>query len=246
MADIDSIISRKEIRFEEALQYFGGKVPIKSAEFYKLADEYKALAFTVANYSKAHILKKFYDRLLAILEEGGTLAEFREDMSEFLEAEGYKGLTPFQAENIFRTNIQTAYNVGHYRRMTQPEVMRMRPYWQYEAVEDDHTRKSHLAMHGKVFPADSPVWDTWFPPNGFKCRCTVRSLSQRQVEQLGLTVEEKVPNMERLKDGRFVNMLPDPHFGTNPAKVTFTPDTEGFPESLAKAFAAAQKAQSGT
>ena len=26
----------------------------------------------------------------------------------------YEGITPYQAENIFRTNIQTAYNVGHY------------------------------------------------------------------------------------------------------------------------------------
>ena len=28
----------------------------------------------------------------------------------------YEGITPYQAENIFRTNIQTAYNVGHYSR----------------------------------------------------------------------------------------------------------------------------------
>ena len=83
---------------------------------------------------------------------------------------------------IFRTNIQTAYNVGHYEQMTDPGVMKLRPFWQYDAVNDTHTRPSHLAMDGKVFPADHPVWNTWFPPNGFRCRCTVRTLSKRQVE----------------------------------------------------------------
>ena len=52
-------------------------------------------------------------------------------MNEFLEAEGYEGLDPLQADLIFRTNIQTAYNVGHYEQMTDPGVMKLRPYWQY-------------------------------------------------------------------------------------------------------------------
>ena len=66
-------------------------------------------------------------------------------MNEFLEAEGYEGLDPLQADNIFRTNIQTAYNVGHYEQMTDPDVMQLRPYWMYDAVNDSHTRPSHLA-----------------------------------------------------------------------------------------------------
>ncbi len=107
-------------------------------------------------------------------------------MNGFLEGEGYEGVTPYQAENIFRTNIQTAYNVGHYKQMTEPGVMTLRPYWQYDAVNDSRTRPCHLAMDGRVFTADVPIWDTWFPPNGFKCRCTVRSLSRRQVERRGL------------------------------------------------------------
>ena len=102
---------------------------------------------------------------MCIRDRGNTLAEFRDNMNGFLEREGYEGITPYQAENIFRTNIQTAYNVGHYKQMTDPEVMKLRPYWQYDAVNDSRTRPSHLAMDGRVFPADSPVWDTWFPPN---------------------------------------------------------------------------------
>ena len=203
--------------------------------------DYRALAFTVSGYTKAQVLKKFYDELLAALEEGNSLAEFRENMNDFLEAEGYEGITPYQAENIFRTNIQTAYNVGHYKRMTEPGVKALRPYWQYDAVNDSKTRPSHLAMDGRVFMADDPIWDTWFPPNGFKCRCTVKTLSKRQMEQRGLTVETEAPRAARLEDGRFVNILPDPQFDTNPAKVRYQPDLTGYPEPLKKAYQEREK-----
>ena len=179
--------------------------------------------------------------MLAALEEGNSLAEFRENMNDFLEVEGYEGITPYQAENIFRTNIQTAYNVGHYKRMTEPGVKALRPYWQYDAVNDSKTRPSHLAMDGRVFMADDPIWDTWFPPNGFKCRCTVKTLSKRQMEQRGLTVETEAPRAARLEDGRFVNILPDPQFDTNPAKVRYQPDLTGYPEPLKKAYQEREK-----
>ena len=214
MDGIDTIFSRKDMTFQEAVDYFKERVPVTADTFYKIAEEYRALAFTVSGYTKAQILKKFYDELLSALEDGSTLQEFN----------------PEQADLIFRTNIQTAYNVGHYQQMTDPAVMELRPFWQYDAVNDSHTRPSHLEMDGRVFPADSPVWNTWFPPNGFKCRCTVRTLSRRQVEQRGLTVETSYPAV-----------APDPHFGTNPAKVRFEPDLKGYPEQLVKAYQARQK-----
>ena len=193
MDELTALFSRKDMAFEEAVAYFKERVPVTASRFYQIAAEYRALAFTVSGYTKAQVLKKFYDELLAALEEGNSLAEFRENMNDFLEVEGYEGITPYQAENIFRTNIQTAYNVGHYKQMTEPGVKALRPYWQYDAVNDSKTRPSHLAMDGRVFMADDPIWDTWFPPNGFKCRCTVKTLSKRQMEQRGLTVETEAP-----------------------------------------------------
>lgn len=222
--------------FEEAVDYFKERVPVTAKEFYAITEQYRNLAFTVSGYTKAQILKRFYDEILAALEDGNTLTEFRAKMNEFLEAEGYEGLTPLQADNIFRTNIQTAYNVGHYEQMTKPGVLKLRPYWQYDAVNDSRTRHSHLAMDGKVFPADDPIWDTWFPPNGFRCRCTVTTLSARQVEQRGLKVETETP-----LNGRFEHIRPDPQFASNPAKVRFEPDLKGYPKPLIKAYQKRQK-----
>ena len=148
MNEIDALLNRKDMTFEEAVDYFKERVPVKASEFYKIAEGYRNLAFTVSGYSKTQILKRFYDEILAALEEGNTLTEFRANMNEFLESQGYEGLDPLQADNIFRTNIQTAYNVGHYEQMSDPDVVKLRPYWQYDAVNDIHTRPSHLAMDG--------------------------------------------------------------------------------------------------
>ena len=242
MADVDSVITRNgEITFEEAAEYFGDKIPVTAEEFYRLADEYQSLAFTVSGYTKIQVLKKFHDELLTAIRDGETVTTFKDRMNEFLEAKGYKGITNFQADNIFRTNTQTAYQVGHYKQMTDPTVLKLRPFWEYMAVRDAHTRPSHLAMDGRVFQADSPVWDTWYPPNGFRCRCTVRTLSRRQVEQRGLTVESTAPERSRLPDGRVVNIMPDPSFATNPAKAPFKPDLSGYPESLIKAHESLRK-----
>lgn len=237
MDDLESLISlNKDFTFEEAVKYFKEKIPVTSKQFFEISQEYQSLSFTVSGYTKIQVLKKFHDELLQAIAAGDTLKSFRDRMNDFLETEGYEGITNFQADNIFRTNTQTAYQVGHYKQMTDPDVLKDRPYWMYDAVNDKHTRPSHLAMDGRVFPADSPIWDTWYPPNGFRCRCTVRSLSKRQVEQQRLTVETEVPKAAELKDGRFVNVLPDPSFSQNPAKVPFTPDLKGYPDTLVKAY----------
>jgi SPP1 gp7 family putative phage head morphogenesis protein len=243
MPDIDSVITRNgEITFNEAVDYFKNKVPVTSAVFYKLEDEYRDLAFTVSGYTRIQLLKKFQDELTVAIRDGETMETFRNRMNTFLEDKGYKGITPFQADNIFRTNTQTAYQVGHYKQMTEPAVMKARPFWIYDAVNDRHTRPSHLAMDGRVFPADSPVWDTWYPPNGFRCRCTVRTLSKREVERQGLKVESTAPEVARLEDGRVVNIMPDTNFGTNPAKAPYTPDLSGYPEPLVQAYKNLSKA----
>lgn len=231
MNEINALLSRKDMTFQEAVDYFKERVPVTADVFYAISEQYRSLAFTVSGYTKAQILKRFYEEILSALEDGSTMADFRSRMNDFLESEGYEALTPYRAENIFRTNIQTAYNVGHYEQMTSPGVKQLRPYWQYDAVNDSKTRPSHLAMDGRVFPADSPVWDTWFPPNGFRCRCTVRTLSKRQVEQRGLTVETE----------NTTGIQPDPHFATNPAKVRFKPDLKDYPAPIVKAYRQREK-----
>lgn len=64
-----------------------------------------------------------------------------------------------------------------------------RPYWQYVAVLDSSTRPEHAQLHDLVFPCDDSFWSAFYPPNGWRCRCRVRALSEDYLKRKGLTVE---------------------------------------------------------
>ncbi len=46
-------------------------------------------------------------------------------------------------------------------------------YLQYRTAGDDHVRPEHAALHGVTRPMNDSFWDTYYPPNGWNCRCTV-------------------------------------------------------------------------
>ncbi len=43
---------------------------------------------------------------------------------------------------------------------------------QYRTVGDDRVRPEHAAMHGITLPPSDPFWASYYPPNGWNCRCT--------------------------------------------------------------------------
>ena len=44
---------------------------------------------------------------------------------------------------------------------------------QYRTANDDRVRPQHAALHGVTLPFSDPFWKTYYPPNGWNCRCTV-------------------------------------------------------------------------
>lgn len=47
-----------------------------------------------------------------------------------------------------------------------------RYYLQYRTAADDRVRVSHQVLHNTTLPKTDPFWDKYFPPNGWRCRCT--------------------------------------------------------------------------
>ena len=47
MDGIDALFNRKDMTFEEAVEYFKNRVPVTASVFYSIAEEYRAFAFTV-------------------------------------------------------------------------------------------------------------------------------------------------------------------------------------------------------
>ena len=44
---------------------------------------------------------------------------------------------------------------------------------QYRTAKDSRVRPEHAALHGVTLPMSDPFWESYYPPNGWNCRCTV-------------------------------------------------------------------------
>lgn len=136
------------------------------------------------------LLEDFQEAIAKALEEGTTLAEFRRDFDAIVERHGwsFKGGRNWRTRVIFDTNLRTAHATGRFEAIER--VKERRPYLRYVAVLDERTRPEHAAWHGTVLPVDHPWWSTHYPPNGWYCRCTVQSLSERDMDRFGYAVSE--------------------------------------------------------
>ncbi|WP_265469094.1 phage minor head protein, partial [Haemophilus influenzae] len=127
-----------------------------------------------------------------------------------------------------------------------------RPYWQYSAVNDDRTRPSHSAMHGLVYRYDDPFWATFYPPNGFNCRCSVIALAERDITRRNLVVGDSADRLIdydrkinatttekttafKLSDDKWI--ITDRGFDYNVGRTVYKPNLALYPESLAYQFA---------
>lgn len=214
------VIKLKPLPPEEAIEYLRSLGLVVSEDWLSVLEAVRRNSFTVAGVARLDMLEDIRGGILKALEEGQTLNDFTAGMKELFARKGWQGVTPYRLENIFRTNIQSAYNAGRYKQMTDPYVVRRRPIWFYSAVNDSATRPEHAALHGTMRRYDDPFWDEYFPPNGYRCRCTVRTLSDEQAKTRGYEGERGAPKEGvDVRTGEIIKRpRPDPGFAQNPFK----------------------------
>jgi len=97
---------------------------------------------------------------------------------------------------IYETNLFTAYQAGRHAQMTDPDVLKARPYWQYRHGDSMYPRPEHLAWDGLVLRADDPWWQAHYPPCGWGCKCTAFALSDEDLQMLGKKGPDTAPPMQ--------------------------------------------------
>lgn len=84
------------------------------------------------------------------------------------------GITPtnsYYIENIVRTQTQLAYNGARWAEYQTPTFDEILWGYEYVTVGDDRVREEHMRLDGTKLPKDDPFWRTFWPPNGYSCRC---------------------------------------------------------------------------
>lgn len=189
---------------EEALRYFRGK---------GLKEQFSHLDSTAADHSRDFMVAKMMDLDLLsdvrsavddALNHGIAFDDFKKHLTEVLQEKGWWGKqemvdpltselrqvqlgSPRRLKTIFDVNLSTAYAAGHWKKIAdnsadQPNLM-------YNAIDDGRARPLHRSWDGKVFRWNDSFWQTHYPPNGWRCRCSVIALSDDDLVDMGLEVE---------------------------------------------------------
>ena len=188
--------------FEAAIDSFAKRKILPKELFEQLQDKAKRKAFTVAGLASEELLGDAHAELLRQLKEskektyfdeatqkwvykGPDLRQYSQFAKKRLESAGWTPANPSHVETILRTNVATAYSSGRFTEMTQPSVIKHRPYWQIVGVNDSRQRPTHRKAQNTILPADDPFWRSAYPPFGYCCRCRVVSRSKRWVDAHG-------------------------------------------------------------
>ncbi len=169
----------------EALDYAKSRKVVLPAEYYnELSAAQRSRATTIAGMASLDQIKAVIDLVHDALATGKTFKQFQDSVDRLF-GKGKLGLPKGRLDNIFRTNIQVAYAQGRYQQ--QKRNADSRPYLLYSAVNDSRTRPSHAAKNGTILRRDHPWWLKNTPPCGYRCRCTVISLTEAQALKRGVS-----------------------------------------------------------
>ena len=205
---------------EDAVAYLRDKLPQTTWDKFELSALAHQTTFTVAKLTSAAMLQDVQDALTQAIDEGLTMSQFRERLTDKLVAGGWRArnttaggqLKITETTSGFMGRVNEDGEIGSrfdkptrletiFRTNLQSAYMAGRyeqfkanavdrPYWQYVAVMDEKTRPDHAALDGLVFRHDDEFWATHTPPNGYNCRCRFRALTQEDMADAGLEVTD--------------------------------------------------------
>ncbi|MCX8018923.1 MAG: phage head morphogenesis protein [Chitinophagaceae bacterium] len=128
-----------------------------------------------------------------------------------------------EAEYIFAT--QSAMAVNEWLQFEEDDPEGKRYNLQYRTANDDKVRDTHRAMEGITLPANSPFWDKYYPPNGWRCRCRVVQVLKKDYPETDLKEAEKIADKATTQlNKKGENVLEIFRFNPGKQKVIFPPN----------------------
>ncbi len=164
--------------------------------------EEHAHAFTVAKATEMDVLSTIKEELQTSIDEGRTFQSFQKELTPRLQKLGWWGKdaagnqlgSPRRLKTIYWANTRTARAAGQWAKIQR--VKDTFPYLQYRIGYSENHRHQHVAWNSMILPADDPFWDTHFPPNGWGCKCWVKSITWLQAKKTGVSQAPKIEHVD--------------------------------------------------
>ena len=108
-------------------------------------------------------------------DEQGNVRPYYQFEQEILKLNNTYNRNYLEAEYQFA--VQSAQSATNWANL-QEDTSR---YWlEYRTAGDERVRQSHAALAGICLPKDDAFWTEYYPPNGWRCRCTAVEVLARE------------------------------------------------------------------
>lgn len=195
---------------QEAVDYLAGRGQLtKTFSWQDLWHEEHGQQFTVSRLARLDLLKAMQDGITKSVDGDLSRRDWMRDTKALLKQEGWWGevqvpdpatgeavATKFDSSRlklIYDTNTRMAYSAGQWERAWRNRSSH--PYIRYITKGDERVRATHRVWNNLTLPVDDPFWATHWPPNAWRCRCRVVSLSQAEYDKRRAagTIETEAP-----------------------------------------------------
>lgn len=147
----------------------------------------EAVRYNLITFSGAKTAQQVEDLRSAVFSgEANTLLPYTEFVKKALAIDAKYNLNYLKAEY---DAVRRAGAMAQKWQRIQRDA-RVYPLLRYRTVGDSAVRPEHVALEGITRPVNDSFWSTFYPPNGWNCRCTVEQLREGEITSDEL-VEER-------------------------------------------------------
>lgn len=171
-----------------AANWLRERIAYTPTEFHSLDHEAQRVGFTVARIATENTVAKLRNTIADTIGKNVRVKDFQSLVRDTLDV---SALSDSQLETIFRTATGRAYAAGQIHVLEHDLVRDEFPYLLYTATHDSRVRPEHLEMEvlgldgTAVYRADDPIWDEFYPPWAWNCRCDAIPLSVEDAAEYG-------------------------------------------------------------
>lgn len=167
-----------------------------------LRQRYDSDAFEILKGVGERADKVIRNALVEGINDGLHIEGLKERVATAMSSLGISPANSYSIENIVRTQGAIAFQAGKWQSENKdPDIAAILWGYRYATIGDDRVRPEHEELDGITLPKEDSFWDSYYPPNGYSCRCQAIAL----FDEYEPYIPDELP-------------LPDEGFQFNPGK----------------------------
>lgn len=166
---------------DEAITWFRRRMPMGAIEQAALADNARRTAFWMSAIATKQRAARVQRSLEIAFANGMDFETWKRTAKANL-----RRIPEGHLQTTFRNWNTSTLNAARVNYLSNPQVMKRRPYWVFDATLDPVTTAVCSACDGTVLPAGHKWFYSHTPPLHHNCRSVIRGVTLTEAQKIGI------------------------------------------------------------